>query len=179
MPQKDLSRRTFLATAGAVAAAGTLIGCGGGGFVPGGLASDGGADLPLGDGLTSVAAQLEEARRSDPALWNLTRGDFEAWREESFDVATETGAHTPLELVDVLDRSDEMTPDSRALGLREPFSVCFHAPLQAETLPSGRHSLSHPAMGEVLVYIAESGTTEDAAVPYEGPEMRVYELHFN
>ena len=182
MAEDDLNRRTFIAAAGAVVA-GTLTGCGaGGGALPAGdLGSDPGGDgpptvTPTGGDVIDI---LKEASEADPTLFYLTRTDFEVWTGETFELR-EAGAleSVTLELVAVQDRSHEMTPEARELGLREPFSVRLFASLDTDA-PEGRYEVSHAGMGTVTVQVSDGGTTEDAIEPHVGPEMRVYELHFN
>jgi len=185
MAEDDLNRRTFIAAAGAVVA-GTLTGCGAGGGLP---ATDLGSDLggegppvtPTGGDVIDI---LQEASEADPTLFHLTRANFEVWTGETFELR-EPGAlesvtleSVALELVGVEDRSHEMTPEARDLGLREPFSVRLLASLDTDA-PEGRYDVSHPGMGTVTVQVSDGGTTEDSTQPHVGPEQRVYELHFN
>ena len=178
MADASLTRRTFLTVSGVALAAGTLAACGAaGGAVPLGETL---GELPAGDAPAApgVSEGLELAPQADGTLWHLTRTDFEGWTGESFEMRPEGRESVVVDLVQVEDRSGAMTPEQRELGLREPFSVRFHAPLGTAER-EGAYTLAHPAMGAVLVHVSDGGTTEDGDGLYVGPPAKVYELHFN
>ena len=175
MSTYDLNRRTFLVAGGAVVA-GALAGCGAGGAAPEIAGEPAVPTLAVPD--DPIAAGLEHSRASDPTLAFLTRHDFDRWHGEAFDMTSASDERITIELVSVHDQSDLVSEETREQGLREPFSVQFHGPLDA-THQGGRYRLAHPDMGEILVHVQFEGTTEELEPRPVHGDRRVYELFFN
>jgi len=180
----ELNRRTFIAATGALAA-GALTACGGGGAPLPFVATEEGPDavVPQSDTPPEIIEMLDEARAADPILASLDRTDFEQWTGEQFEIRQEGRGTISVNLVDVQDRSHEMTDETRSMGLREPFTARFHGPVDASAI-GGRYTVSHPAMGDVVLYVHQGGTTAQTMSPEgepvdSGPVRNVYELYFD
>lgn len=184
MDINELSRRSFLLAGGAVVAGG-LVGCGGGGFAPLDVGLDTGDDVPVAPASDDVIVieeeileAIDEARATDSTLAYMTRHDFDRWHDEAFEFTPEGGQAQTLVLGNVEDHSNLLNASAREYGLREPFSVQFYGP-EPSNLPEGRHTITHPDMGEVIAHVIPQGSTADREGPLEGSPEAVYEIFFN